>query len=170
MKSLTDSLKEMFGLKKEEKFPELPANLSVLPVVPASGIVLKDGERCHYRGNAWTEKTTSRVTGYQSQRTGGNVRIAKGFSVNTGGTERQAIRETTTETNSGVLYVTSARIVFIAPKEAFDRPLSSLSAYMPQGDQLSLLFGNQSYTLCTNDAFRIRLILDGIFDGLPAEE
>jgi len=143
--------------------------LSSLSVVPPTGIVLQDGEICHYRGAAYTQKNTSRIAGYTSQHAGGSVRIAKGLSVHTGGTNRQAVRETLTERSNGILYVTNKRIIFIAPKNAFDKSLKSLSAYIPSQGHIVILFGNSSYDLITYDSFRIADTIDGILNGLPSE-
>ena len=143
--------------------------LTVLPIIHSSGIVLKDDELCHYQGNAHTEKSHSRVSGYVSQHTGGSVRIAKGLSLHQGASEREAIRETVTERSKGILYITNKRIVFIAPKDAFDKSFSSLSAYVPNQGHISLLFGNQSVDLITSDSYKIRNIIDGVLNGIPTE-
>lgn len=143
--------------------------LKSLPVLTPNGIVLKEGEVCHYQGAAYAEKKSSRIAGYTSQHIGGGIRIAKGLSVHTGGTEKQAVREILAEKSNGVLYVTNKRIVFIAPKSAFDKSISSLSAYVPDQGHIVFLFGNQSFDLVTTDSFRIKDIIDGIFNGIPAE-
>lgn len=143
--------------------------LKSLPVLTPNGIVLKEDELCHYQGAAYTEKNSSRIAGYTSQHAGGSVRIAKGLSVHTGGTERQAVRETLTEKSNGILYITNKRIVFIAPKNAFEKPINSLSAYVPKQGHMAFLFGNQSFDLITADSFRIKDIIDGILNGMPVK-
>ncbi len=162
---IIDTIKAFANLNCES--PTLYTPLKSLPVLTPNGLVLKENEICHYQGSAHTEKTSSRIAGYTSQHKGGSVRIARGLSVHTGGTERQAVRETLTEKSRGILYITNKRIIFIAPKNAFDKSLSSLSAYIPSQEHMTFLFGNQSFDLITADSFRIRNIIDGILNGIP---
>lgn len=162
---IADTIKAFISPGQSSAHFRLPLNS--LPVVTPNGLVLKDGEICHYQGAAHTEKNSTRIAGYTSQHAGGSVRIAKGLSVHTGGTERQAVRETLTEKSNGILYITNKRIIFIAPKNAFDKPISSLTAYVPNQGHISLLFGNQSYDLITADDFRIKDIIEGILNGMP---
>ena len=165
-----DTVKAFSQSASDSKTLSLPHHsLRTLPVVHPDGIVLNDDELCHYHGNAYTEKSSSRVSGYVSQHTGGSVRIAKGLSLHQGASEREAIRETVTERSKGILYITSKRIIFIAPKDAFDKPFSSLSAYVPNQGHISLLFGNQSVDLITSDSYKIRNIIDGVLNGIPTE-
>lgn len=164
---LWDVLKTFSSMPSSCRITNKCAPLTVLPICTPNGIVLNDGELCHYQGPAFTEKTSSRIAGYTSQYTGGNVRIAKGLSIHSGGSERQAVHETLTERSNGILYITNHRIIFIAPKSAFDKPLNSLSAYVPNQGHITLLFGNHSYDLITDDAFLINNTIDGIFQGLP---
>lgn len=144
--------------------------LQALPVITPSGLILKPDELCHYQGAAHTEKTSSRIAGYTTQHVGGSVRIAKGMSIRSGGNQRRAVRETLTETSNGILYVTNKRLVFIATKNAFDKSLTALSAYVPNQGHITLLFGNQSFDLITSDAFRIGEIIDGILNGMSIEQ
>ncbi len=140
-----------------------------LPVVPPQGLVLHNGEICHYQGQAYAEKVKDRIAGYTSDYSGGSVRIAKGMSIRTGGSTRRAVRETVSERNYGILYITNERVVFLSEKNAFEKPFSLLTAFNPSVGGVVFQFGNTAYPLMTDDSNRIRDIVSGIINGMEVD-
>lgn len=127
--------------KEREKLEAEVAKLTVLPVIAKpSGIILKPGEICHYQAPA-------------------SLRVA----VHAGGRGSSAWKEEA-HTYSGVLIITSQRIVLIGEK-GFDQQIKRLTSLLPFGQTgIILQFGNSSYTVLMEEPFWVPKIIELIND------
>lgn len=62
-------------------------------------------------------------------------------------TELGKVEDITQEKTKGLVYITDKRVVFDADKNAFDKKLSSLTAFVPFSDALKVQFEMKTYTL-----------------------
>ena len=112
-----------------------------------TNVILTDGENCYYCQQASFAKTKNVVVGYTGGGAGASVRVAKGLSLHTGSSAKQAIRRDVVEKYPGLLTITNKRVVFSGTKGSFDKSLSSLSAVTPYKDAVAFQFGNNSFPL-----------------------
>ena len=129
--------------------------LGKLPVLQVDKLILKNGELCHFVdvGAIITDRKH-----YQSRRSGSSVRIAKGWTVHTGGTT--SVPVTTAEVTQGIFYITNQRIVFVAKKHGFSQRLSFLTAVTPYSNGLDLQFGSKTYHIILPDGGIAKIVID----------
>lgn len=101
------------------------SNSSTLVPVKAN-IIMQQGEECYYTNSAVRLKPKTVTIGYKGGYTGVSFRVAKGVTLHTGGTTRQAIKENIMEKYQGTLYITNKRILFVAQQNGFTLPLNKL--------------------------------------------
>ena len=129
------------------------------PMVESPNIILRPGETCHIMEPVHIGRPKNVVTGYSGRSGGASVRIAKGVSLRTGGSQAKPIRETIYEKYVGTFYVTNQRIIVNAQKLGFEKPITNLSSFELYSDGLNLMFGNSSYLIFTkNAAFDLAVI------------
>ena len=129
------------------------------PMVESPNIILRPGETCHIMEPVQIGRPKNVVTGYSGKNAGASIRVAKGLSLRTGGSQGKPIRETIYEKYSGTFYVTSQRIIVNAQKLGFEKPITNLSSFELYSDGLNLMFGNSSYLIFTkNAAFDLAVI------------
>lgn len=151
---------------KTSKTQNIPP-LEYLPVVNVQGIILKQGEICHYFGNAEILKTKNIVTGHKSSGGGISFQVAKGVRLSTGSGKSQAIRSNVTEKYKAKFYVTSERIIAVASKGGFDKKISNLSGLTNYSNGFDFQFGSQTFEILAKDAPYINQIIRGVINGLP---
>lgn len=59
----------------------------------------------------------------------------------------------------GILYITTKRIIFQAPQNAFDKPHTSLSAIQSYNNGVILQYGNKNYELIVSDGALVDQVL-----------
>ena len=128
--------------------------------IPNPSISLEENEMCYYIGEASAMHQKNIVTGHINRGTGGSVRIAKGLSVRVGGGASQTIRENVNEYYEGKLYITNYRIILLAPKYGFDLPVAKITQLIYMNDGLQIYSEAKSYSVSTNDVFKIREIIE----------
>lgn len=128
--------------------------------IPNPSISLEENENCYYIGEASAMHQKNIVTGHINRGTGGSVRIAKGLSVRVGGGASQTIRENVNEYYEGMLYITNYRIILLAPKYGFDLPVAKITQLIYMNDGLQIYSEAKSYSVSTNDVFKIREIIE----------
>lgn len=126
-----------------------------LPVLQSDKLILKRGEICHFVD---VSAVITDRRHYQSRRRGSSVRIAKGWTVHTGGTT--SVPVTTAEVTRGGFYITNQRIVFVAKKHGFSQKLSALTAVTPYGNGLSLQFGSKTYQVVLPNGGIAKTVID----------
>ncbi|MCQ2381824.1 MAG: hypothetical protein MJ054_00800 [Clostridia bacterium] len=89
-----------------------------LPQIDTVNIQLTNNEQCCFYSEAILCKIKNRVVGYEGGYGGQSIRIAKGFSIRTGGMAKRAVRSNVEFTTKGHLYVTNKKIIFIAPSNS----------------------------------------------------
>lgn len=134
-----------------------------LPTVLGHNLMLKQGETCHYYGEATYIKCKTAVTGYTGGSSGVNVRIAKGVSYRVGQQKSTPIRGTVQERYPGFLAVTNMRVVFNSPQGSFDKNISNISSLIPLDDGLVFQFGSTQYIIETEKAKYIQKIVDRVY-------
>lgn len=152
---IVDSIQAAINYNKYRSYfsPSSAANqpLLSLPDISPSGLIMRNGEVCHYQGNAWIVKTKNIVTGYSGGRVGASVRVAKGLTLHTGSSKGAPIRQNVSDYTPGMLYITNQRVVFLCEKNAFDKPYSAISAVNISGNTLLIQFGNTSRSIEIKD-------------------
>jgi len=138
-----DAIKQDFDLSEDDikhtygylcHLKKLTAiNNGNLPVLNTD-LLMKKGEVCHYEINTKLieEKTkTSFVGGSQ----GFSIRIAKGVTYRTGGYKGERVEDVYREiTDTGTLYITNKRILFIGANKNVSYTLKSISNYVKYSD------------------------------------
>lgn len=98
------------------------------PIVMYSGFHPDFDEILLYAASASTYKDKRETVGYAGRSAGYSVRVTKHVSVRSGASGGRVIKETVRHTNSGDLIITSKRVLFIGADDAFDFPVSKISA------------------------------------------
>ena len=135
-----------------------------LPIVMNSPVILQDDEICHYSRLLPRVTTKNKVVGYSGGSHGVSIRVCKGMSYRIGASRGMPIRQDVVEKNNGTLNITNKRIVFMAAKGSFDKPIAKLSAIEPFQDGISLQFGAQNYFFMSNDGPYIYQIISRIIN------
>lgn len=118
-----------------------------LPHLNVGSINLMDNEQCCYADYAYTYVDKTETVGYERSGSGVNVRIAKGVSVRSGGGNSRAVKQTTRTTYSGILYITSERVVYSSTQKPFDSPFSKITSVMLTSEGIVIQIGSRSYEL-----------------------
>lgn len=141
-----------------------------LPVL-AADILLKKGEKCHYEISTDLIEEKSR-TRYVGGSQGVSFRIAKGVYYRVGGFKGERIVDTFKETtDSGTLYITNKRVVFVGAKKNVTYQLNKVVNFTKYPDALQFQKENESkpkYFLIKNQDTidEIGLILSQIVSNL----
>lgn len=125
-------------------------NSGRLPNIQGTNLNLSNNETCCYMDNAYTFKDKTITTGYTGKHGGINIRIAKGLSYHTGGSDSRAIRETKRTVFKGILYLTTKRIIYTSQNESFDKSLDKITSIQEVTDGLIIQIGSNTYSLITN--------------------
>lgn len=87
---------------------------------------------------------------YKRESKGVSIRIAKGLSYRTGGGKSQAIRQTQITKYSGILYITTKRVIFISQDEGFDKSFDKITSIQEVKDGLIIQIGSHIYSITTS--------------------
>lgn len=129
--------------------------LGKLPVLQVDKLILKNGELCHF------VDVSAIITDrrhYQSRRRGSSVRIAKGWTVHTGGTT--SVPVTTAEVTQGIFYITNKRIVFVSKRHGFSQKIEALTAIVPYSNGVELQFGGKTYSIVLPDGSIAKAVIE----------
>ena len=124
------------------------------PTTPVP-LLMSPGEELLYIENGYTEKTTSRTTGYKTNSGGLSFRVAKGVRFHLGGGNAKAKRKTETVRSNGYLFVTSKRIVWSSSNGSFEYPIQKITSIVSHGSYISVQSGSKTHNLYipTSDLF-----------------
>lgn len=121
-----------------------------LPPVNYPNLILAPGEMLYFAALANTFTAKEQVIGYSGGSKGISVRVAKGLTYRTGGSRSTAIRGDVIKYNPGDYIVTNQRLIFIGMKDAFDIPLSKVTAVKPIArDAFTILAGSKQKNVKT---------------------
>lgn len=138
------------------------AAVTELPVIedPIS-ILLKKDEICHFQSEAQVVLIKNQVVGYTGGTTGISVRVAKGFSIRSGGSRGAPVRQNIAYTYPGIFSMTNQRIIMSGEK-GYEYPLSKLTSITPYNGYsgITLQFGKFSVSMILDDAYWIPKIYD----------
>lgn len=118
-----------------------------LPRLTNSPVILADGEQAVYACRAERIETKNRKIGTTGGGSGSSIRVAKGVRLRTGGTGSKSIYGDVEMVHSGEFVVTTDRIVFVANSRAYEEKLSAVSAVSVDSGCLTIMAGNNSYTM-----------------------
>ena len=128
-------------------------------IVKYPNINLQKGEVCFYEGYAQSYRKKNVVTGYKGAGAGVSVRIAKGVSVHTGGSGRQAIREDVSEKHDAQFFITNKRLLLLADKYGFTVRIQSILQMQFKTDGMIIHTASKQHTLLSNDIEMIKAII-----------
>lgn len=129
-------------------------------IIPQPSISLKSGEVCFYEGPAQSYHSKNVVTGYKGGNAGVSVRIAKGVSVHTGGSERKAVRQKVAEKYNGSFYITNKRLILIADKYGFVVSIPTILQMQFRKDGMVVHTSSKQHSFLSSDITRIKEIID----------
>lgn len=135
-----------------------------LPVVDTP-VFLKAGEIAVYYSIATRQETKNRVVGHSRSYSGGTVRIAKGFSVHTGGSSSRPIYGDVSTEYDGEIVLTNKRLVFLSEQKAFEVPYTSITAATVYSNGFSIQSKSHTYTLILPKADLAVMAFDAIRTG-----
>lgn len=150
---------KLWTRKKKVKEPvapviQEPANQSAdmnqpLEPIEYDDLILRSGEQVYFVIPAQTFVTKTRVTKYESEYSGGSVRIAKGVSIRKGKRDTAPIRESVNDIiGKGDYIVTNKRVAFVGLGDSFEIPLEKItSVTMLARNGFAVIAGNQSHNL-----------------------
>lgn len=130
----------------------------ILPTINAP-VVLQRKEVAHFAVPAHLLVSKLITTGYSAASSGYSIRIMRGVTYRYGQTRAHAIKKEVTLKYSGVLVVTSKRIVFSARQKGFVAPFRSLDNFEPFLDGIGLQKGSNYYLLECIEAELFAMIL-----------
>lgn len=107
-------------------------------------------EICCYIDKGYTFKYKTITAGYTGKRSGFSVRIVNGLSYHTGGSGSKAIRETQRTKNTGILYITTKRVIFTSEKDSFDKTFDKITSIQEAKDGLLIQIGSKMYAIVIN--------------------
>lgn len=150
-------LSDLFGIaNNQQQVPVLtsivPANAAQvirtgqLPQFSTKTIMLGKNEICRFidRAVLITQKTQKE---YRRRSNGSSFRVAKGFTIHSGGGTTTPIEHVVTEYTQGFIYVTDIRIIFVAQEKTFEKKVKNLTAVVPYNDAVGLQYGSQTFNL-----------------------
>lgn len=123
----------------------------ILPQIKTNSVFLSAGEQVHYIERAVIITEKNLITGYSGGSSGWSFQVIRGVSYRTGKRQGVPIREDVQEYTKGTLYITSKRILFVAKKNGFDKPIKTLSALMPYANGMGMQFGRDTYNIVLPD-------------------
>jgi hypothetical protein len=122
-----------------------------LPRVNSPSIILQKNEIAHLEISASLLDHKVITTGYSSASRGVSIRIMKGVSYRVGASRSTPIKEEVSIKYSGVLEITSKRVVFAASQKSFSIPYSQLISFNPYSDGIGFQKSNKEMVLQFND-------------------
>lgn len=154
------SEQEIRNIEKEISLP----NIEYVP------IILSPKEIAVYRANASIAETKSRVVGRTGSYGGGSVRIAKGFSIHTGGSKSQPIYGEVTTQFGGELFITTERVVFLGEQKGFDLPIRKITAFFVSGGRLKIQSGQRVFEVIISAPYLAQTVFEVVSTGsIPIE-
>lgn len=133
-----------------------------LPIISQPvGIILREGELCHYQAPAMSLVIKNEVVGHTGGSSGASFRIAKGVTIRTGGYRGHSVRDNVSYKYPGIFSMTSQRIIMTGEK-AFEYPLSKLTTLTPynQFQGITLQFGKSTHTILMDEPYWVPKIID----------
>ena len=154
------SEQEIRNIEKEISLP----NIEYVP------IILSSKEIAVYRANASIAETKSRVVGRTGSYGGGSVRIAKGFSIHTGGSKSQPIYGEVTTQFLGEFFITTERVVFLGEQKGFDLPIRKITAFFVSGGRLKIQSGQRVFEVIISAPYLAQTVFEAVSTGgIPIE-
>lgn len=166
--SSTKKSEETIQSSLEEKLKQVDSMKTLSLVDSPRSIILKPNEECYFQVEAKTLIVKNKVVGRTGGYRGASVRIAKGFTVHTGGSRGQSIRQDVSSYFPGLFTITNQRIIMTGEK-GFDLPLQKLTSLTPYSDGVSLQFGKSTYTVLMDEPYWVQKIIHLIQSGAPVE-
>lgn len=152
--------REIRNIEKEISLP----NIEYVP------IILSPKEIAVYRANASIAETKNRVVGRTGSYEGGSVRIAKGFSIHTGGSKSQPIYGEVTTQFGGELFITTERVVFLGEQKGFDLPIRKITAFFVSGGRLKIQSGQRVFEVIISAPYLAQTVFEAVSTGsIPIE-
>ena len=135
-----------------------------LPVIDTP-VFLNSGEVAVYYCAATLQEVKNRVVGRTGSYVGGTIRIAKGFSVHTGGSSSRPVYGNITTHYEGEMVLTTNRLVFLSVQKGFEIPYHNITAGTAYSDGLSIQSRSHTYTLILPKAELATIAFDAVRTG-----
>lgn len=135
-----------------------------LPIVKTP-VFLSSGEIAVYHCVATRQETKKRVIGRTGGYSGGTVRIAKGFSIHTGGSTSQPIYGDVSTQYPGELVITNKRVIFLATQKGFELKHTNILAASLYSDGFTLQSKSKTYELIVPYPSLALIAFDGVRTG-----
>lgn len=117
-----------------------------LPIFNPATIMLEQNETCHFMDRAaLVIRNTERS--YRTRRSGNSYKITKNWTLHSGAGMTKPVEQSWYEFREGIIFVTNARIIFVASENGFEKKISNLTAIIPYTDAIALQFGSQTITI-----------------------
>ena len=148
----------------EEQIQKLENRIE-LPILTNTPIFLNYEEVAVYYCEATRQETKNRVVGRTGSYGGGTVRIAKGFSIHTGGSSSQPSYGDVSTHYSGQMVLTNQRLIFLSDQTGFEVPYNAITAATAYNDGLAIQSRNHTYSLLLPKADLAVLAFDAVRTG-----
>ena len=118
-----------------------------LPVLQPNNLLLKNGEICHYADRAIYEKRIVNQKRIRKNMGYSMPGLFKGTRVHMNGGNSKCVDDVAYSMIKGFLYITTARIIFVADSEGFNRKIEDLVAVTPYANCVEFQFNNETFKL-----------------------
>lgn len=134
-------------------------------IIPNPSINLQKEEVCFYQGKAKSYHKKNVVTGYKGNGAGVSVKVAKGLSVHTGGSGKQAIRQDVIDTFPAQMFLTNKRVILLAEKYGFTISINQILQVEPHSNGIVFHTSSKQHTVLSDDSKYICEILNLMNDA-----
>ncbi len=162
----------LFGIRLSEDAPQLqslvPQRVSneimsgQLPKFNPSTLMLHKNETCHFMDKA-ALVVKRKERSYQTRRSGSSFKVTKNWTMHSSNGRARPIDQEWYEYKEGVVFVTSQRIIFVAPENGFEKKISSLTAVIPYTDAITMQFNEKEITVVTPQPQLMGMVLKSLY-------
>lgn len=111
-----------------------------------STIMLKNNETCHFMDKA-AIVVKKKERSYYSCKYDKSYKITKNLTMHSSNRLTNPVDQEWYEFTEGVVFVTNARIIFVALEDGFEKEIKNLTFVVPYNNAVALQFGNQTLNL-----------------------
>lgn len=147
-----------------------PIEKAELFIVENPPIKLNKDEKCYYEGIACGGRVKTITTGYTGQRKGTSIRITKGVTYHTGGSEGRAIREQVLEQSSpGRFFITGNRLILQTNRYGFTIAGDKIDSVTVSQQGICIYSKDKCYYVITGEVSKIFNILNILTEVTESE-
>lgn len=137
----------------------------ILPTLDAGElpIMLKAGEKAVYACDASLKETKNKAVGRTGSGGGASFRVAKGVSIQTGGSSSRTVYADVTTSFQGKLFITTERIIFSGNNKSLEIKIPAISAVVADNMTVQIQSGSKPYIFAVPIPAHIKTIINQLY-------